>query len=48
MRYWLLHELRRLRAARRVGTITAANATRERKGIIKELVKIRMARPKVE
>lgn len=40
-RYWLLHELRRVRAAIRIGSCSEANGTKERKALQRELVKLR-------
>jgi hypothetical protein len=39
-RYWYLHELRRVRAMRRIGTTSESNA-KERKVLQRELVKLR-------
>lgn len=43
-RYWLLNELRRVRATVRVGTQSTANAMRERKALQRELAKLRRSR----
>jgi hypothetical protein len=43
-RYWLLHELRRVRASERIGTQSPANARKERKGLQRELAKLRGTR----
>jgi hypothetical protein len=41
---WHLNELRRVRSARRIGTASEANCTKERRAIQKSLVEIRRAR----
>lgn len=46
MRYWILHELRRVRASVRIGTQSLPNAHKERKGLQRELVRLRAARRK--
>lgn len=43
-RFWFLHELRRLRAAVRVGSISAPNAQKERKAIVRDLAALRKAK----
>jgi hypothetical protein len=43
-RYWLLHELRRVRASLRVGNTSEANSKRERKFLQQELAKLRATR----
>lgn len=40
-RYWLLHELRRVRAMGRVGSASVLNVTKERRSLQRELVKLR-------
>jgi hypothetical protein len=40
-RYWLLCELRRVRATVRIGTQSLPNARKERKSLQRELVKLR-------
>lgn len=44
VRYWLLHELRRLRAALRVGSTSEPNARKERKSLQRDLAAIRHTR----
>jgi hypothetical protein len=40
-RYWVLHELRRVRAALRVGNTSQPNARKERKALQRDLAKLR-------
>lgn len=43
-RYWLLHELRRIRAMLRVGNTTEPNARKERKFHQRQLMELRQYR----
>jgi hypothetical protein len=43
-RYWLLNELRRVRATVRVGTQTPVNARREQKSLQRDLLNLRTTR----
>ena len=44
-RDWYLHELRRVAACLDVGSMPAASAARERRGLQKQLAKLRRERP---
>jgi hypothetical protein len=44
VRYWTLHELRRVRASQRVGTQSDANARKERKALQRDLATLRCKR----
>lgn len=44
MRYWLLHELRRVRASVRIGNTSETNGRKERKELQRALAKLRQSR----
>jgi hypothetical protein len=43
-RYWLLHELGRIAACLEIGTMASATATKERRGLQKDLLELRAQR----
>ena len=45
-RYWLLNELRRVRATVNVGSQSVPNARKERRALQQDLVKLRASRAK--